>query len=161
MIMRARTARLLGLVAALAAGAIALTGATSAGAAGAGRVACPDQFQSTIYHGSDTVTFCNYASYDAATHQVRAVGEIGTAAGFAKTSMSELDVSFFDDFGTTSYLVERAVFRPATHFGRTAPSNCLPAEWYAVTIKYSIRWSDGSTTHDEYPVFYNPGAACR
>jgi hypothetical protein len=160
MLMRTRTARLLGLAAALAAGAIALAGATSAGAAGASPVACPSQFQSTIYHGSDTVTFCNYASYNAATHQVRGVGEIRTAAGLAKTSMSELDVSFFDDFGTTSYLVERAVFPAGTHFGRTAPSNCLPAEWYAITIKYSIRWSDGTATHDEYPVFYNPGAAC-
>jgi len=160
--MHTRTATKIGLTsAAFAAAAFALAGAaTSAGAAGSARSSCPDQDRSTIYHGSDTVSFCNYAKYDAATNGVRAVGEIHTAAGHARASMTELDLSFSDDLGSPSYLVEREVFPAGTHSGRTASANCLPAEWYTVTIKYSITWSDGTTDSDAWPIFYNPGDAC-
>lgn len=102
--MHARIATKIGLTsAAFAAAAFALAGAAvSAGAAGSARSTCPDQNRSTFYHGSDTVSFCNYAKYDAATNGVRAAGEIHTVAGHARPSMTELDLAFSDDLGSPS-----------------------------------------------------------
>ena len=157
------TRRLVGAAAATAVAALAYAGTMTPASAAGPRADCPDQFRSTEYGPppGDVVTWCNFASYDPATNQVSGYGEISTVSGHVKVTMTGLDVSTFDDPGLPSTVVAHEDFTTPTHKGWTAPTSCQPAEWYEVTIKYSITWSDGSVQQDEYPVFYNPGDACR